>query len=58
MPRPSDPNALRRTGKHVHLLLTPEEHELYAADARSAGVSLAEHIRQLLKKAHQRARRL
>ena len=54
MPRPSNPNALRRTGKHIHLLLPADEHEAYSQDAKAAGVSLAEHIRRLLKRAHER----
>lgn len=57
MPRPSNPNALRRTGKHIHLLLPADEHEAYQRDAEARGVSLAEHVRRLLKRWHTRVKR-
>jgi hypothetical protein len=49
MARPRDPKALRRTGKPLHVLLPLDEHEAAIEDAAARGLSLAGHVRALLK---------
>jgi hypothetical protein len=46
--RPAEPGALRRTGRPLHVLLPPDEHEAAHADAKARGMSAAEHVRDLL----------
>ena len=46
--RPRDPNALRRTGRQLRLVLAPDAHEAAKRAATARGMSLTAHIVDLL----------
>jgi len=47
--RKKNPNAIRRTGITVSLMLPPEEHAVYRMHAERMGISLAEYARKALR---------
>jgi predicted HicB family RNase H-like nuclease len=49
-----NPEALRRTGKALNLLLPPDEHAAAARDAEARQMSLSAHVRDLLGRWRQR----
>jgi len=48
--RPRDPNALRRMGSQLRLVLAPDAHEAAKRAATARGLSLTAHIVDLLRR--------
>jgi len=51
-----NPGALRRTGKRLNMLLPPDEHAAATRDAAQRDMSLADHVRDLLRQWRRRKR--